>query len=73
VNPGHYRKGKIQPIDFIEAQGLGFHEANCVKYLARWKYKNGLEDLEKARWYLDRLIQVETAKQASLSKEPSLK
>ncbi len=55
-NPVHYTQGKIQPIDFIESQNLGFHEANCVKYLTRWKHKNGVEDLKKARWYLDRLI-----------------
>jgi hypothetical protein len=56
ISPEHYRKGKIEPIDFIESQGMGFHEANCVKYITRYKYKNGLEDLQKAKWYLERLI-----------------
>ena len=63
TNPSHYRKGTIQPIDFIEAQGLGFHEANVCKYISRWKYKNGLEDLKKALWYLERLIALQEPSQ----------
>jgi hypothetical protein len=54
--PAHYDFA-IQPIDFIEAAGLGFHEANVVKYVSRAKHKGSqLQDLEKARFYLDRLI-----------------
>lgn len=55
-NPTHYMQGKIEVIDFIEDQQLGFHEANVIKYVCRYKLKNGLEDVKKARWYLDRLI-----------------
>ena len=51
----HYR-GEIQPIDFIEDQQLGFHEANIVKYIARWKDKGQKQDLYKVAWYLNRLI-----------------
>lgn len=51
----HY-KGAIQPIDFIEDQELGFHEANIVKYISRWKKKGQMEDLYKVAWYLNRLI-----------------
>ena len=51
----HYQ-GNIQPIDFIEDQQLGFHEANIIKYTARWKKKGQLEDLYKVAWYLNRLI-----------------
>jgi len=54
----HYSRCPIQPIEFIEAAELGYHEGNCVKYLTRWKHKNGIEDLKKARWYLDRLIEI---------------
>lgn len=44
-------------IDFIEDQQLGFHEAQVIKYVARAKHKgNEMQDLMKARWYLDRLI-----------------
>jgi len=56
IGGNHYEKQKIQPIDYIEANNLSFCEGNVVKYITRWKYKNGLEDLEKAKWYLDRLI-----------------
>jgi hypothetical protein len=62
VNPDHYKKGKVECIDALEsiAEGLTGPEAlltcTAVKYLWRWKAKNGLEDLEKAKWYLDRLI-----------------
>lgn len=56
VNPSHYRMGHIEPIDFIESWQMDYKEGNIVKYLTRYKYKNGIEDLKKARWYLNRLI-----------------
>ena len=55
----HYSDLAIEPIDFITANNLGFCEGNVIKYIARWKAKNGVEDLEKARWYIDFLIEVE--------------
>lgn len=54
--PKHYNQGGIQPIDFIESHKLSFCAGNVVKYVVRAPHKNGLEDLKKARWYLDRLI-----------------
>jgi hypothetical protein len=60
MRPEHYKgKGIIEPIDLIEAQNLGFAEGNIVKYVTRWQRKNGVEDLKKAKWYLDRLIEKE--------------
>jgi len=56
IDPPHYRQGTLEVIDAIEGLALGYREGNCLKYLARYKYKNGLEDLRKARWYLERLI-----------------
>ena len=53
----HYSNLAIEPIDFITANNLGFCEGNIVKYIARWKAKNGIEDLKKARWYIDFLIE----------------
>ena len=53
----HYSNLAIEPIDFITANNLGFCEGNIVKYIARWKAKNGVEDLKKARWYIDFLIE----------------
>jgi hypothetical protein len=56
-HPAHYTTGKIEVIDFIEDKQLGFHEGNVVKYVVRAKHKGReLEDLKKARWYLDRAI-----------------
>lgn len=58
-HPSHYTDGRIEVIDFIEDKGLGFHLGNSVKYIARAGKKDpdkAVEDLEKARWYLDREI-----------------
>ena len=54
----HYKNKPIQPWDFIAANKLGFFEGNIVKYLSRWQDKNGVEDLLKARHYLDKLIEI---------------
>lgn len=59
VGGAHYSNLAIEPIDFITANNLGFCEGNVIKYISRWKAKNGVEDLEKARWYIDFLIEVE--------------
>ena len=59
-SPAHYNKSGIETIDIIESvTDDGFEsylQGNILKYLCRYKYKNGVEDLEKARWYLNRLI-----------------
>ena len=56
-HPSHYNRGKIEVINFIEDQGLSFHLGNVIKYIARAGSKGDkLEDLKKARWYLDRYI-----------------
>ena len=60
VGGDHYAVMKIQPIEFIMANQLGFCEGNVIKYLCRYKRKNGLEDLKKARQYLDVLIERES-------------
>ena len=53
--PDHYDY-KIQPVEFILKNGLGFCEGNIIKYMCRWRLKNGREDLLKARHYIDILI-----------------
>jgi len=56
-HPPHYKSGGLESIDVIEAFGLGFCLGNTVKYILRHSKKgNPLEDLKKARWYLDRAI-----------------
>jgi hypothetical protein len=57
-SPSHYNSGKIEVIAFLEDQKLGFHAGNVVKYVCRAPHKNGLEDLKKAQWYLNRLISI---------------
>jgi len=56
VGGNHYENKIVQPIEYIEANDLGFCEGNIVKYITRYKEKNGIEDLRKAEWYLKRLI-----------------
>lgn len=56
-HPPHYTFGKLEVIDVIEDWDLGFHLGNAVKYIARaGKKGDALEDLRKARWYLEREI-----------------
>ena len=61
-HPSHYTQGKYEVIDIIEdatkdLKGIqAVCDANVLKYVLRWPYKNGIEDIKKARWYLDRLI-----------------
>lgn len=61
-HPSHYNAGKVECIDGIEAATSGltgieaFCTGNAIKYLWRWKHKNGVEDLKKAKWYIDRLL-----------------
>lgn len=54
--PAHYTNGSIEPITYIEANAMDFIEGNVIKYVTRYKFKNGLEDLKKAEFYLKRLI-----------------
>jgi hypothetical protein len=56
TSPSHYTGQAIEPIEYIAANKLDFCEGNVVKYITRWKHKNGIEDLEKARVYIDFLI-----------------
>ena len=62
IQGSHYKDRAIQPIEFILANDLGFCEGNVVKYVTRWKDKNGVEDLRKAIHYLEFLIDKEEKK-----------
>lgn len=61
-HPSHYTQGKYEVIDIIEDATINLTGikavcvANVLKYILRFQYKNGIEDLKKAKWYLDRLI-----------------
>ena len=58
-SPKHYTQGDMEVITAIEGMGLDYHQGNVVKYVSRYRYKNGIEDLRKAKWYIDRLIYIE--------------
>ena len=58
-SPKHYTQGEMEVITAIEGLGLDYHQGNVVKYVSRYRYKGGVEDLKKARWYIDRLIYIE--------------
>lgn len=57
VGGNHYHQMKYQPLSFIMELGLNFCEGNIVKYVARYKFKNGLQDLKKAQHYLKFLLE----------------
>lgn len=63
INPQHYKAGKIEVIDIMRDQlspeeFKGFCKGLIIKYLCRADHKNGLEDYQKAQWYLNKLIEV---------------
>lgn len=59
VGGSHYKKYKIQPIEFCQLNGLNQCESNVVKYITRWRDKDGLQDLLKAKHMIDLLIEIE--------------
>jgi hypothetical protein len=69
INPSHYKNGKIEAIDAIESAVVGkpgpeaVQVGNIIKYLWRYEDKNGLVDVKKCRWYLERLISILEEKQ----------
>lgn len=63
IGGSHYKDMAIQPVEYIHANNLSFLEGNIVKYVSRWRSKNGIEDLHKARHYIDLLIQLEERRQ----------
>lgn len=66
VGGSHYKDMVIQPVEFIERNNLGFCVGNVIKYVCRYKSKNGIEDLKKAKHYLEILIDIENDKDNEL-------
>lgn len=60
VGGSHYRDMKIQPVEFIHANDIPFIEGNVIKYVTRWQSKGGVADLEKAKHFIELLIEMET-------------
>lgn len=55
----HYTVLKIQPVEYIHANNIPFIEGNVIKYVTRWRSKNGVHDLLKAKHFIDLLIELE--------------
>lgn len=69
VNGDHYKTKTIQPWDYIAANELGYFEGNVVKYVSRWRSKGGIDDLRKAKHYLEKLIELENSQLSDLISE----
>ena len=59
VDGTHYKDMPIQPVQYIHANAMGYLEGNVVKYVSRWRNKNGIADLHKAKHYIELLIDLE--------------
>jgi hypothetical protein len=59
IGGDHYKYWEIQPVEFIMKNNIPFCEANAIKYLCRWRKKGGIDDLRKAKHYIDLLIEAE--------------
>ncbi len=60
VAGNHYKDLAIQPVEYIHANNIGYMEGNVIKYVSRWRAKHGIKDLEKAKHYVELLIELET-------------
>lgn len=67
----HYKKLKIQPVEYIHANNIPFAEGSVIKYVTRWRDKNGIADLEKAKHFIELLIELETKAAADKTPDPS--
>ena len=68
VGGQHYKDQAIQPVEYIHANKIGYFEGNVIKYVTRWRNKNGIADLEKAKHYIELLIELES-KNADLAQK----
>lgn len=66
IGGSHYKQCAIQPVEYIHANGLGYFEGNVLKYITRWRDKGGIADLEKAKHYIELLIELENQANAQL-------
>jgi hypothetical protein len=67
INPNHYKVGKFETIEILQEkmtkeQFKGFLMGNVLKYVIRHEHKNGLEDLKKAQWYLNKMVKTGVGK-----------
>lgn len=62
---GHYKDMAIQPVEYIHGNNIPFIEGCVIKYVSRWRNKNGIEDLKKAKHFLELLIELENNKESN--------
>ena len=62
VGGSHYKQFTIQPVEFINANNLSYMQGNVIKYITRYQFKNGITDLEKAKHYIEMMIEFERNK-----------
>ena len=62
VGGQHYKKLKIQPVEYVHANNLGYFEGRVIKYVSRWRDKGGIDDLKKAIHFIELLIELEAKK-----------
>ncbi len=60
IGGSHYKDMPIQPAEFLHKNGIGFMEGCAIKYLCRWRSKGGIQDLEKAKHFIELLIEMES-------------
>lgn len=70
VGGQHYKQLSIQPVEYIHKNGIGFCEGSAIKYLTRWRAKGGIEDLKKARHFIDLLIEMEARRPGACDGSP---
>ena len=59
VSGNHYKEYAIQPVEFIHTNNIPYCEGNVIKYVTRWRNKGGIDDLRKAKHYINLLIEME--------------
>lgn len=67
IGGNHYKDRGIQPIEYIIKNKIGFCEGNVIKYITRWRYKNGVQDLIKAKHYLEFILEFNTKRGVNLA------
>lgn len=71
VGGDHYKKMKIEVVEFCHANNIPFNEGSVIKYICRWRAKGGLEDLKKAKHYIDIILELEERKEISIEQKVS--
>lgn len=71
IGGDHYKSKPIQPVQYCMANGIGFMEGSVIKYVTRWRDKGGIQDLRKARHFLDLLIEYEETNDTTTTQAPA--